>query len=139
MIEFDEHVSEKRGMELTPLIDVVFLLLIFFLLTSIFVKPSIPLDLPESETARVMDKPEVSVTIKKDGAVLLNDIEIPSLELYAALSDLYSGTSSRNLKLISDKAVQFGRVVEVMDIAKKAGAENISILTEKKRARDEKL
>ncbi len=138
MIEFDEHLSEKRGVDLTSLIDVVFLLLIFFLLTSIFVRPSIPLDLPESETARVMDKPEVSVTIKENGAVLLNDIEIPLLELYAALSNLYSGASNRGLQLISDKAVRFGSVVEVMDIAKKAGAENISILTEKKRARDEK-
>ncbi len=139
MIEFDEHVSEKRAMDLAPLIDVVFLLLIFFLLTSIFVKPSIPLDLPESEVAKVMDKPEVFVIIKKDGTVLLNDTEIPLLKLYAALSNLYSGTSSRDLQLISDKDVQFGRVVEVMDIAKKAGAENISILTERKRARNEKL
>lgn len=139
MIEFDEHESEKRGMDLAPLIDVVFLLLIFFLLTSIFVKPSIPLDLPEAEAARVMDKPEISVTIKKDGAVLLNDIEIPLPKLYTALSNLYSGTSSRDLQLISDKAVQFGRVVEVMDIAKKAGAENISVLTERKRVRDERL
>jgi len=139
MIEFDEHVSKKRGMDIAPLIDVVFLLLIFFLLTSIFEKPSIPLDLPESGTARVMDKPEVSITIKKNGVVLLNDTEISLHELYTALSNLYSGTCSRDLKLAVDKAVQFGRVVEVMDMAKKAGAENILILTERKSAGNEKF
>ena len=141
MIEFDEHVSEKMGMDLAPLIDVVFLLLIFFLLTSIFVKPSIPLDLPKSEAARVVDKPEVSVAIKKDGSIMLNDNDILLSELYAALSKIYRDLllEDRSISLMSDREVPFGRVVEVMDIAKKAGVENISILTERKRERDEKL
>jgi len=133
MIEFDEHTSKTNGLDLTPMIDVVFLLLIFFLLTSIFARPSIPLHLPESETAAVKDEPEVSVMIKMDGSVSLNDTDIEMGRLYQALSEMYSGKTGRDLSLMSDKGVPFGKVVEVMDIAKKAGAENISVLTERKK------
>lgn len=140
MIELSGHTSSRRGMDLAPLIDVVFLLLIFFLLTAVFVKPSIPLDLPKSETAKVIDKPEVSVTIKKDGSIMLNDDDILLPELYAALSKIYRDLlRDRDISLMADKEVPFGRVIEVMDIAKRAGVENISVLTERKRADGEEL
>ena len=140
MIELSGHTSSRRGMDLAPLIDVVFLLLIFFLLTAVFVKPSIPLDLPKSETAKVIDKPEVSVTIKKDGSIMLNDDDILLPELYAALSKIYRDLlRDRDMSLMADKEVPFGRVIEVMDIAKRAGVENISVLTERKRADGEEL
>ncbi|MCL0042610.1 biopolymer transporter ExbD [Thermodesulfovibrionales bacterium] len=140
MIELSGYTSSRRGMDLTPLIDVVFLLLIFFLLTAVFVKPSIPLDLPKSETAKVIDKPEVSVTIKKDGSIMLNDDDILLPELYAALSKIYRDLlRDRDISLMADKEVPFGRVIEVMDIAKRAGVENISVLTERKRADGEEL
>ena len=48
MIDFGEHVAERKSLDLTPMLDVVFLLLIFFLLTSIFARPLLPLDLPEA-------------------------------------------------------------------------------------------
>lgn len=140
MIELSGHTSSRRGMDLAPLIDVVFLLLIFFLLTAVFVKPSIPLDLPKSETAKVIDKPEVSVTIKKDGSIMLNDDDILLPELYAVLSKIYRDLlRARDISLMADKEVPFGRVIEVMDIAKRAGVENISVLTERKRADGEEL
>lgn len=140
MIELSGHTSSRRGMDLAPLIDVVFLLLIFFLLTAVFVKPSIPFDLPKSETAKVIDKPEVSVTIKKDGSIMLNDDDILLPELYAVLSKIYRDLlRDRDISLMADKEVSFGRVIEVMDIAKRAGVENISVLTERKRADGEEL
>jgi biopolymer transport protein ExbD len=133
MIEFDEHMSKKNGVDLTPMIDVVFLLLIFFLLTFIFASTSIPIHLPESETSSIKNEPEVSVMIKMDGSVSLNGTDIKMRLLYQALSDMYSGKPGKDLNLICDKGVPFGKVVEVMDIAKKAGAENISVLTERKK------
>lgn len=132
MIEFDEHASERAGIDLTPMIDIVFLLLIFFLLTSLFSKPSIPLDLPEAETASTGAEPNVSVIVKKDGDILLNGQYIQMSDLFRELSNFYKNSDSKNMTLISDKAVLFGRIVEVMDMAKKAGVENISILADKK-------
>jgi biopolymer transport protein ExbD len=133
MIDFGEHLPEKKHLDLTPMLDVVFLLLIFFLLTSIFSKPSIPLALPEAESARQAGEPEVSVAIKGDGSLLLNGRTVALGELYPALADLYQGGARKAISLVSDKGVPFGRVVEVMDQAKKAGAEDIAVVAEKKR------
>jgi len=133
MIGFDEHTTKSNGINMTSMIDVVFLLLIFFLLTSIFSKPSIPLNLPEADTARVAAEPEVSVAIKKDGGILLNGQDMTAPELFVALTEVYKKSATKDLSLISDKEAPFGRAVEVMDMAKKAGAENISVIAERKR------
>ncbi len=133
MIDFGEHLPEKKSLDLTPMIDVVFLLLIFFLITSIFSKPSLPLNLPEAETAQMAGEQDVSVAVKLDGSILLDGKAITAAELYPALRARYEGVEKRGVTLVSDKGVPFGRVVEVMDQAKKAGADNISVLAEQKK------
>lgn len=133
MIEFDEHTTKSEGLDLTAMLDVVFLLLIFFLLTSIFSKPSLPLALPEAETARTERAHEVSVAIQRDGSILLNGQETSSVELFPALAALYGNRAEKNISLVSDKGVPFGKVVEVMDVAKKAGVENIAVIAERKK------
>lgn len=133
MIDFGAHLPEKRSLDLTPMIDVVFLLLIFFLLTSIFSRPSLPLNLPEAESANLAVEPEIAVTVKNDGTILLNDRAVALADLFPVLRSLYEGRKRREISLISDRGVPFGRVVEVMDQAKKAGAENISVVAEKKK------
>lgn len=136
MIEFEEfHDSLNRGSgpDLTPLIDMVFLLLIFFLLTSFFVRPSIPVRLPEAEQAQLTEKPDVSITIKKDGNLLLNGEPISEDSLLRSLKRIHAFQLSREVIIQSDREVPFGRVVQIMDLSKKAGAKNISFLVEQKR------
>lgn len=133
MIDFGEHLPEKKSLDLTPMIDVVFLLLIFFLLTSIFSRPSLPLNLPEAESANLAVEPEIAVTVKIDGTILLNDRAVALADLNPVLRSLYEGRKRREISLVSDRGVPFGRVVEIMDQAKRAGAENISVVAEKKK------
>ncbi len=135
MIDFGEHVSERKTLDLTPMIDVVFLLLIFFMLTSIFAKPAIPLDLPQAETAESVREPEVAVAVKLDGTILLNGDLVAQERLYPALAALYEGRRNREISLLADKGVPFGRVVEIMDVARKAGAENLTVVAERPGAR----
>jgi len=115
------------------MLDVVFLLLIFFMLTSIFAKPMLPLDLPEAATATVAPEPEVRVAIHRDGSVFVNERLVGPTELVAELAALFTAGTGRDLSLQSDQGVPFGRVVEIMDLAKQAGAANISVVTEQKR------
>ncbi len=117
---------------MTPLIDMVFLLLIFFLLTSFLSRPSIPVDLPESETAQMSGVPQVSIIIKRGGGLVLNDEEVTDRQLFRMLKQTYALQASRDVVIQSDRGVPFGRVIEVMDIVKKAGAENMSFLVERK-------
>ena len=131
MIDFGGHVRERKNLDLTPMIDVVFLLLIFFMLTSIFAKPLLPLALPEAATGVVAREPEVTITLSEN-KVYLNGQDVPMEGLPALLVSMLAGRGDRDISLRSDKSVPFGRVVMIMDIAKQAGAENISIVTDKK-------
>jgi len=133
MIEFGEPARERKGLDLTPMLDVVFLLLIFFMLTSIFAKPLLPLDLPEASTGQISTEPDITVSISRDGIVYVNEDEVPATRLAALLTELFAGKMARDISLRSDQGVPFGRVVEIMDLAKQAGAENISVVTEQKR------
>jgi biopolymer transport protein ExbD len=128
--EFEETISKGSGPDLTPLIDMVFLLLIFFLLTSFLTRPIIPVVLPEAEIAELSKDQDISVTVRRDGSLLLNGEEISDEKLARTLKRLYTYRQSRELIIQSDKEVHFGRVVEVMDISKKSGARTISFLVE---------
>ena len=130
--EFDESLGKSSSPDLTPLIDMVFLLLIFFLLTSFLVRPSIQVSLPETETAQVLEEPGISITIKKDGTLLLDSEPVTEDILAISLSTFFSNPEHKDVMIKSDKEVRFGRVIEIMDISKKAGAENISFLVEQK-------
>jgi biopolymer transport protein ExbD len=130
--EYEESLTRYSGPDMTPLIDMVFLLLIFFLLTSFLSQPSIPVDLPKSETAQMSGVPHVSVIIKRGGGLVVNEEEVTDRQLFRILSQTYALQAPKELVIQSDRGVSFGRVIEVMDIAKKAGAENMSFLVERK-------
>ncbi|MBA7639611.1 Tol-Pal system protein TolR [subsurface metagenome] len=135
MIEFEEFngsLNKGGGPDLTPLLDMVFLLLIFFLLTSFLVLPSIPVALPEAETAEVHEKPDISITIKSDGSLQFNGKPVSDDKLQRSLKRIYTFGQPKEVIIQSDKEVPFGRVIEVMDISKKSGARNISFLVERK-------
>jgi biopolymer transport protein ExbD len=130
--DFNESLTRGGGPDLTPLIDMVFLLLIFFLLTSFLTRPSLPVSLPEAETAVLSETPEIMITIKNDGIVLLNGKEMGDDRLLRSLKRSVNSGQSNEVVILSDKEVAFGRVVEIMDISKKSGAANISFLVERK-------
>jgi biopolymer transport protein ExbD len=132
MIDFGEHVPVRKALDLTPMIDVVFLLLIFFMLTSIFAKPLLPLELPEALTGQVSEDPMITVTIGRDGTVHLDEVEVSPERFLILLGTMLAGRAERDISLRSDQRVPFGKVVEIMDLAKQAGAENIAVVTEMK-------
>ncbi len=132
MLEFEKPLTKRKWLDLAPMIDVVFLLLIFFMLTSIYAKPMMPIKLPESETSVVQEEPEITIGISSDGSLSLNGQNITIDQLRDELSQRLLGRLEKNIRLTADKRVYFGLVINVMDIAKQAGADNIAVVTEKK-------
>jgi biopolymer transport protein ExbD len=135
MIEFkdyEESLTGEVGPNLTPMIDMMFLLLLFFLLTSFLARPSIPVALPETETAEVHERPEIIITLFKDGRILLDSVPVNESSLSRKLQRAYAYNPSREVIIQADRGVVFDRVVRVMDISKKSGAESISFLVEQK-------
>ena len=130
--EFEKSFDSDTAPDLTPLIDMVFLLLIFFLLTSLARAPEIPVDLPDAEVVQYKSEQENKIIIKKTGELFFNGEKITEDELY---EKFYTGKASGSITEISiqaDEGVIFKKVVSVMDLSKKAGIEDISFLVEKK-------
>lgn len=130
-MEFEGLPRRRRIPTLTPLIDIVFLLLVFFLLTAHFVKDqSLDIVLPEAETSLDLDDKEaLEITIDQHGMMAVNDQHINPDKLDEVLRTALRDRSNKQVILRGDQSVQLGLTVRVMDAARKAGAESLDIIT----------
>lgn len=132
-MQFEGTRRSGQAPNLTPLIDIVFLLLIFFMLTAHFVRDeSISIQLPQAETAVSReDEAAVVVVLANDGKIRLAGkiIEVQSLE--AALRQALQGRSKKWVTLRGDRAADLGNTVAILDAARKAGAEAVDVVAEK--------
>lgn len=130
-MEFEGLPRRRRIPTLTPLIDIVFLLLVYFLLTAHFVKDqSMDIVLPEAESAtELQNEKALEVLVDQYGGISINEQHINPDMLTDILRRELQGRSKKQIILRGDKAVQLGLTVKVMDAARKAGAESIDIIT----------
>lgn len=129
----------KANVEMTPLIDVVFQLLIFFMLSSTFVvQTSIPIEIPESEGASQLEQKDLSITLSDEpggpdglGKIYLRrdeDVEILDwAELSNTLVDLHAQNPAAAVQIRAHAKLPVERFVKVMGIANAAGIENYAI------------
>jgi len=125
--------SKDKGLDinLTPLIDVVFLLLIFFMVSTTFVYTnSLKVNLPKAKGESVETKKNVNVSITKSGQIVLNGKEISKVAFIAAIKSMYEKNPSASVIIQADKDSKHGDVVFVMDESKKAGFERFAIAAE---------
>lgn len=124
------------SIDISSLVDVLFTLLIFFSLTSTFVKESgIKVDLPEASSSTPMISPEkYEITISSAGEISLNSIAVSSItEVRDILSKFDSSMRLRYVMVIkADTATPHGKVTEVLDILKSMNFENIAVATRSK-------
>ncbi|MEW8584794.1 MAG: biopolymer transporter ExbD, partial [Candidatus Thiodiazotropha sp.] len=120
-------------LNLTPLIDIVFLLLVFFMLTAHFIEDhAIDIQLPEAQTSQPsVEDDTVEVTLLPNGNLLV-DGEAANLEnLEQRLRGALHAPNKRFVRLKGDQAAAFGTGVKIIDAARRSGAESLDILTEK--------
>ena len=118
----------------TPLVDVMLVLLIIFMVTAPMMQQGVDVDLPKTTTQpiRMTDEPLV-MTIQKDGKILLGKQEVPEAELEAKLSAIFENMDPKELFLRADQAVPYGRVARAMAAAREAGATKLGMVTEPER------
>jgi biopolymer transport protein ExbD len=124
--------QNKRSLILnvTSLIDVLFLLLIFFIVSTTFLsQPAIKLELPKAKNADVVRQQALVLYIDRNGRVFLNDepIELPLLS--EALKQKLGNTKDQSVVLKADARVSHGAVIEVMDIIKGVGVKKLVVST----------
>jgi biopolymer transport protein ExbD len=129
-MQFEGRRRLSRMLDLTPLIDVVFLLLIFFMLTSHFVREeNIKVDLPVAQSGVPDDMEYVQVVLDAQGRILLRDHFIDMSELGVRLQEELARQPEKVVRIRGDKAVTLGLAVGVLDAARQAGAEGVDIVT----------
>ena len=126
-MEFKRNRPRRGGIELTPLIDVVFQLLVFFVLTSSFVQPSIRLDLPQATAEDEADTSPIAVEIDENGRISVDGriIERDRLEeeIRGALGD-----GRRAVRLSGDEGMSYGLFMEALDSSRRAGAAHFDLV-----------
>lgn len=118
---------EKGGIDLTPLIDCVFLLMIFFLLTSNFVfQPGIKINLPKAVTSEVVQENTIVITVTSDNRFYLNESPVTLVELKNKLEKV---SITKPILIKADKDVPLGKVVGLWDFARDIGIKQVNIAT----------
>ena len=130
-MRFNRRVKIEKGMvDLTPLVNVFFLLFIFFLFTSSFIfQPGIKVSLPKAVTSEVIQQDSIVLTITKDDKAYLNEREISRDEIVSNLKLIAKAKTP--LLLRADSAASLGRIVEIWDMCRDEGVAQVNIATGK--------
>jgi len=118
----------QKGIDITPLVDVIFQLLIFFLLTSSFVvtQAGIKVNLPKAVTSEALQEETVVIVINKNDVVFLNEKVVTVKELGNFLENL---PKKKAILLKADKKSSLGKIVEIWDLCREKGIEKLNIAT----------
>ena len=119
------------GIDLTPLIDVVFQLLIFLMVSSQFVRPDAIVELPQAgRNAREVDpeRDKVAIAIQADGGVVVNGSTVSMEELPEAIRAAVAPLAEKRAEIRGDREASYGLFVEVMEVARENGGESIGVV-----------
>jgi biopolymer transport protein ExbD len=127
-----EKQAKKIGINLTPLIDVLFILIIFFTVSSTFLEqPGIELQLPEAESSQSYTAQKVIVYVDNEENVFLNDDPVKIENVAKAVESLISAQTDKSVVLHADEDVSHGVIINIMDLLRKQGIYKIIISTSK--------
>ncbi|MCX5826856.1 MAG: protein TolR [Syntrophales bacterium] len=115
----------------TPLVDVVLVLLIIFMVTAPMLSMGIDVNLPRVKSKTIdVNEEKLVLSINKDGEIFINRTKIPKDELKVKLENIFTARIDKEIFLRADKSVAYGFVVEVMSEIRKAGVDKLGMVTE---------
>jgi biopolymer transport protein TolR len=114
----------------TPFVDVRLVLLIVFMVTAPLLTAGVPVDLPKTRAQALgQDREPLSVSVKRDGSIYLQNTPVGEQELVAKLTAISANGYDQRIYVRGDKAVDYGRVMEVMGLLSAAGFTHIGLVT----------
>jgi biopolymer transport protein TolR len=115
----------------TPLVDVVLVLLIIFIVTAPMLSMGIDVNLPRVKSKTIdVNEEKLVLSINKDGEIFINRTKIPKDDLKVKLESILAPRIDKEIFLRADKSVAYGFVVEVMSEIRKAGVDKLGMVTE---------
>lgn len=133
--QFKRDKKESVILELTPLIDVVFLLLIFFMISTTFSdkETGINIKLPKSNIKDVVETKEIIVSLTKNKEIFINSKKVSIKNFARVLKQTLKYSRKDNVIIRGDKYIDYGFVVKIMTMSKNSGAKILDIATELER------
>lgn len=127
--------NDERGMvaeiNVTPLVDVMLVLLVIFMVTAPMMQQGVQVNLPKADTKGMSAQEDtVIVAVDKAGRTFINKDEVPSGDLRRRLSDMFATRTKKEVFLKADAGVPYGEVVRAMADIKGAGIERLGMVTE---------
>ncbi len=120
--------GEDDGVDLTPMLDVVFIMLIFFIVTASFVKESgIDVNRPDAQTAEMKAQGNILIAISPSGQIWIDKRQVDPRAVRANIERLRAENPEGSVVIQADKESKNGLLVTVMDAARQAGVFNVSI------------
>ena len=122
--------TSLADINITPLVDVVLVLLVIFMITEPVLQSGIEVNVPKTRTVKQITEQRMVVTIDRDQNVFLNDQPVNVHDLPAKLHEGGGDPTHQSIYLRSDERVPFGAFASVMDAVKQSGITNVSIVTQ---------
>ena len=123
--------TPMSDINMTPLIDVMLVLLVIFMITAPLMSSSLRLDLPKSDAAQPNDAPQfVSVALDPQGKLYFGEEVVDAAAFESRIADAARKNPRTEVQLRADKGVPYGRVAEVIGVVQKAGLSRIGFVTE---------
>ncbi len=126
MRRYSHQIEEEPGIDLTPMLDVVFIMLIFFIVTSTFIKESgVEVNRPQADTATAQDKGNILIAVTADGQVWLDKQVVDVRSVRAHVERMRREQPEGVVVVQADQDARTGLVVKVMDQARLAGVDDV--------------
>ncbi|MBB5016183.1 ExbD/TolR family protein [Rehaibacterium terrae] len=130
MLRRRDSKASEAAVDLTPMIDMTFILLIFFMVSTTFVKDmKLDINRPGAQTQVVASTKAVRIYIDRQGETFLDGEPVRVWAIQGRVRDLLRGMTQKSVLVVADDQVPSGRLVEVVDQARLAGAEDVGVAT----------
>ncbi|MBD2108114.1 biopolymer transporter ExbD [Nodosilinea sp. FACHB-13] len=128
-----EEPEEEFELNVVPMIDVIFAILTFFIMSSLFLtrSESLPVNLPKAVSAEMQKQDQITVTVQESGDIALNKEAIALDKLQTGVRDLMGTSQGSVIVINADEAVNHGRVIAVMDELRAIEGATLGIATQR--------
>ncbi|MGV6850647.1 MAG: ExbD/TolR family protein [bacterium] len=131
-MRYREVKQQNQDIDISPLIDMVFILLIFFMVSTTFVKDmKLDINRPGASSSTTASTKATRIFIEDGGQIYLDNEPVQAWVIQNRLRDLFKSSASKSVLIITDENVPSSRLIEVVDQARLSGAEDVGVATEK--------